>query len=497
MSKSITLDKVKTLLEPILHIIGKKAERPSWDENDPGSASYIAGRTHYTEEKFKEITKISQNFEQPVEWDQPLSGYIVEPIGTFTLVPGRMYTVVYDGEKHELGAYVEVQFDNVVVGNGALVGAGNEDNGLPFAVGVYKNGDTDAYAIASTSGMHTFSIGTTETVVHQMEGKYLPANGTPYVTLEQMDAFAGEMEDVVRYNSAQGLTTTQKNRARSNIGAGTSNFSGSYSDLSNKPSVVLYTEQTITGAQMIQARKNIGAAGTSEAVLYTKQSKSEDQKKNARGNIGAKRRGFGSFLRNVISADSGYVGGMPFGYKTNRANDNQSCHFYTDISNSDWEAVTVGEETVYRLSLGNPFNETATNGNIVNIIIEDPAYMYDGYDVTTSVHVSIPSESDTYYGDYSLYTTGQEGQYGFLLLRPKGAISKWYLYMKRNTATAFSFDGITNESRKVIQLDEKFIPDTIQRVGSDVIIPSSTEGSTKQFKITVDDSGMLTATEVT
>ena len=36
-----------------------------------------------------------------------------------------------------------------------------------------------------------------------------------------------------------------------------------------------------------------------------------------------------------------------------------------------------------------------------------------------------------------------------------------------------------------------------QRVGGDVIIPSSTSGSTKKFKITVDDTGTISATEVT
>ena len=46
------------------------------------------------------------------------------------------------------------------------------------------------------------------------------------------------------------------------------------------------------------------------------------------------------------------------------------------------------------------------------------------------------------------------------------------------------------------QLNDMVIPDTIQRVGNDVIINSSTEGSTKKFKITVDDNGNLTATEV-
>lgn len=47
------------------------------------------------------------------------------------------------------------------------------------------------------------------------------------------------------------------------------------------------------------------------------------------------------------------------------------------------------------------------------------------------------------------------------------------------------------------QLDEKYIPDAIQRVGGEVIVPSSTAGSTKKFKLTVDDGGTITATEIT
>ena len=45
-------------------------------------------------------------------------------------------------------------------------------------------------------------------------------------------------------------------------------------------------------------------------------------------------------------------------------------------------------------------------------------------------------------------------------------------------------------------LDPLFLPPTIQQVGDDVIINSSTLGSTKKFKITVDDSGALSAIEV-
>ena len=49
-------------------------------------------------------------------------------------------------------------------------------------------------------------------------------------------------------------------------------------------------------------------------------------------------------------------------------------------------------------------------------------------------------------------------------------------------------------------LDEALIPDSIARVADltqDVIISSSTEGSTKKFKIAVDDTGAISATEVT
>ena len=52
-------------------------------------------------------------------------------------------------------------------------------------------------------------------------------------------------------------------------------------------------------------------------------------------------------------------------------------------------------------------------------------------------------------------------------------------------------------SEELKMLDEKFIPHTIQRAGSDVIINSSTPDSTKKFKITVDDTGAISATEVT
>ena len=46
--------------------------------------------------------------------------------------------------------------------------------------------------------------------------------------------------------SAQTLTDAQKSQARSNIGAGTSSFSGSYNDLKNKPTIPTVNNGTLT-----------------------------------------------------------------------------------------------------------------------------------------------------------------------------------------------------------------------------------------------------------
>ena len=48
------------------------------------------------------------------------------------------------------------------------------------------------------------------------------------------------------------------------------------------------------------------------------------------------------------------------------------------------------------------------------------------------------------------------------------------------------------------KIEEKYLPDTVVQNGDkELILASSTASSTKKFKITVDDSGTLTATEVT
>ena len=74
-------------------------------------------------------------------------------------------------------------------------------------------------------------------------------------------AVVSDKEDAVTY-TAQTLTEEQKTQARANIGAGTSNFSGSYNDLSNKPNIPAATviDTTLTKSGQAADAKAAGDA---------------------------------------------------------------------------------------------------------------------------------------------------------------------------------------------------------------------------------------------
>lgn len=73
--------------------------------------------------------------------------------------------------------------------------------------------------------------------------KYLDLNG-----LDRYDTLIKNYieKNYVDYNTEQELSSTQKAQARTNIGAGTSSFSGSYNDLTNKPTIPTVNNATLT-----------------------------------------------------------------------------------------------------------------------------------------------------------------------------------------------------------------------------------------------------------
>ena len=76
-----------------------------------------------------------------------------------------------------------------------------------------------------------------------LSGDYADLSGTPTIPTKNSWNYD---DRYVRYDATQSLTDTQKAKARSNIGAGTSNFSGDYNDLSNKPTIPVVNNGTLT-----------------------------------------------------------------------------------------------------------------------------------------------------------------------------------------------------------------------------------------------------------
>lgn len=153
--------------------------------------------------------------------------------------------------------------------------------------------------------------------------------------------------NVVLYTS-QSLEEAQKQQARTNIGAGTSSFSGSYNDLTDKPSivqnVVQYVAQSLSASQQAQARTNIGA-GTSnfsgsyndlinkpviptDYLKYTQQTLSTAQQQQARANIGAGTSNFDGKYTSLTDTPEGHMNYLSDWSATVTYNKNDAVNYY-------------------------------------------------------------------------------------------------------------------------------------------------------------------------
>lgn len=104
---------------------------------------------------------------------------------------------------------------------------------------------TDATKVEKSSTNGNIKINGTETTVYTH-----PSGTNPHGTTKS-DVGLGNVGNfkAVSTVASQGLTDTEKANARANIGAGTSSFSGSYNDLSNKPNIPTVGNGTITITQ--------------------------------------------------------------------------------------------------------------------------------------------------------------------------------------------------------------------------------------------------------
>lgn len=102
---------------------------------------------------------------------------------------------------------------------------------------------TDATKTEASSTNGNIKINGTETTVYTHPGSGTNPHGTT-----KSDVGLGNVGNfkAVSTVASQGLTDTEKVNARANIGAGISSFSGSYNDLTNKPTIPTVNNATLT-----------------------------------------------------------------------------------------------------------------------------------------------------------------------------------------------------------------------------------------------------------
>lgn len=266
-----TREIIKTLYNALIQRL--KKHRGNWEQNDPAADDYIKNRPFYIDENkvIEIIPKQTAVFNSEGDPASAIGDAIIPLSPIIELVIGQEYNVIWDGMKYKCTAY-EIN-GLAVIGSNFFTNNSFDDE--PFLITINKEKFGGAYIATGDINSHVIEVTTKD--IKKLDKKYLP-NFAPVATSGSYDdltdtpilatvATSGNYNDltnkptfysdVIRYNVSQSLNTAQKNvtrnnigavgyeaqtltdgqkaQARANIGAGTSTFSGSYNDLSNKP----------------------------------------------------------------------------------------------------------------------------------------------------------------------------------------------------------------------------------------------------------------------
>lgn len=246
-----------------------------WDQTDSTKPDYIKHRTHWTE--MDVVSVLDKNI--PVTVSNGVYGN--EMLLNEPLVVGRSYDIDIDGTTTLSKEAVQIDM-YIIIGNAKLfetamsdskIGVAVEypDTGENFAIAYVHSYDVAMFVTSLEGDSHNVKISYYGEVVNKLDKKYLPdLSNVSYedyqnLTDDQMAiartnigaASANEVYGSVKYHTTQSLSNTYKSYARTNIGA------------ASESEVVKHTSQTLTDAQKQQARTNIGAGTSSFSGSYT------------------------------------------------------------------------------------------------------------------------------------------------------------------------------------------------------------------------------------
>ena len=155
----------------------------------------------------------------------------------------------------------------VVVLNAADVGALPNTTIIPDKTSQLDN-DSGYITDSALTGYAKKTEIPTKTSELTNDSGYITANDVP---VKSVDGATGDVVTNAVKTTIQTLTDTQKQQARTNIGAGTSSFDGDYNSLTNKPTIPTKTSQLTNDSGFITDAALTGYAKTTDIPTKTSQ----------------------------------------------------------------------------------------------------------------------------------------------------------------------------------------------------------------------------------
>lgn len=172
---NITLENLKAALQSIRQLLGRKAEEPDWNQNDPKSPNYIRNRPFYSEIKPAKILNGTFDFTENY-------GVYATQLPTFDIVVGKSYTVIWDGVPYQIDG--KDFSGDVLLGNlFMMTGDINDDTGEPFLF--VRGNDSNLVGTLDASSKHSISIIADFEYNHTIDQKYLDTDFPVDLTMDK------------------------------------------------------------------------------------------------------------------------------------------------------------------------------------------------------------------------------------------------------------------------------------------------------------------------
>ena len=445
-----------------------------WNENDPTQPGYIKNRPFYTGDPVETVLVE----ESTVSFTDSNRGlYMAQFESTFALTVGGTYKVSWDGTVYGCACF-DLGEGGLVIGNLSIAGA-SSDTGEPFLMGVY-DGRCIIYTL-DTSASHIISISGSIAEVVKIDKKYIPA-------LDYLDknnptgvgSFSMNREinsDIGEYSVALGEDCVASGNESISVGAGAK--------------ATELVAQAFGWRTEANARFSHAEGFCSKVSTNASEEVAVDVPEEGAGRYGHAE-GFGTLVTGGVGAHA--EGALTLARGTSSHAEGR----YTTASGesshaeggrttaSDWCSHAEGNET----TASGLFSHAEGDGTTAS---GQSSHAEGGGTTASGTDSHAEGSGTTASGKYS----HAEGYYTTASSDYQHVQGKYSIEDPSGTYADIVGNGTLGRRSNAYTLDwegNAWYSGTIE--GKALILPSSTAGSTKKFKITVDDSGTITATEI-